>query len=561
MFGPAIMAAAGGWLSTNNDAIFDGLNYNSYFIRSESGAVITPDTVLDIPEWLSLVSNIGDDFGKLPTFVYDEDRGGNRTRARGTPLYSLLHDMPNPNISAMNFKQLVVNWAYNWEAFRAEIEFKNGSPLALWPIHPGRIKLKTDKGTVYYEINSSDVGVAPVRREAWQIFDFHRFGPDGFRGYILPKQGRNLFGLGQTLMQYAAKFFKDDTTPSVALIHEEELKYEQQAELRQWWINQHEGPHGVAVLSGKLKLERFDIDPEKAQLLQSRQFTARQFCMLGRFPVAMLGLFDNNYSNVEAMREGYYPETIHPLCVLFDQECKRKLLDDDQRESVLIETDMNAMLRGSPTTRANVQRTRIYSGTMTPNEAKRMENENTAGPEGDVLLVPTNMAPLSMVVEGRSLGSAKGGNPAAGESPNPVEEPGPDTSQMKQAAIFRPLFFAAAERCVEKQAKATWHRASAKADDWRAWCPVFFAKQGNYWRAAMGTVADAYSAALGQPPSLNYETVCRETAEASARDADAAFAGGPESVLALCESWRDTLAEKVTDTIMQAIEEEYGHAR
>ena len=285
MLGTAIRAAAGGWLSSNNDAIFDGLNYGGYYSRSDTGAVITPDTVLGVPEWLALVSNIADDFGKLPTHVYDEDAGGNRTRAKGTALYSLLHDLPNPNISAMNFKQLVINWAYNWEAFRAEIEFKNGAPAALWPIHPGRIKLKSDKGVIFYEITSSDFGVAPVRREAWQIFDFHRFGPDGFRGYVLPQQSKNLFGLAQTLLRYAGKYFQDDTTPSVALIDENDLDYDQQCQLRQWWINQHQGPGGVAVISGKLKMERFDIDPEKAQLLESRQYTARQFCIPKKHPL------------------------------------------------------------------------------------------------------------------------------------------------------------------------------------------------------------------------------------------------------------------------------------
>ena len=553
MLGSAIMAAAGGWLSTNNDAIFDGLNYNNYYIRSESGAVITPDTVLGIPEWLSLVSNIADDFGKLPTFVYDEDAAGNRTRAKGSPLYALLHDLPNPNIAAMNFKQLVINWAYNWEAFRAEIEFKNGSPVALWPIHPSRIKLKTDKGTVYYEIASADIGVAPVRRESWQIFDFHRFGPDGFRGYVLPERSKNLFGLAQSITKYAARFFSADTTPSVALIHEEELKYEQQAELRQWWINQHEGPHGVAVLSGKLKMERFDIDPEKAQLLQSRQFTARQFCMLGRFPVAMLGLFDNNYSNVEAMREGYYPETIHPLTVLFDQECKRKLLDDDQRERTLIETDLNAMLRGSPLTRSNVQRTRIYSGTMTPNEARRLENENTSGPEGDVLLVPTNMAPLKDVVSGKAKPQppAPPGNPASGEDPNPADKgPGPDTSQPGQAAIFRPLFVAAAERCVEKQAKAVERKAGDVAAG-------FWPAQENYWIEAMTTPAEAYAAALGNPPPV-IEAACQTINRDCARDAASAAADGQAPVLVA--RWREGLASASADTIMQAIEEDFPHA-
>ena len=180
-----------------------------------------------------------------------------------------------------------------------------------------------------------------------------------------------------------------------------------------------------------------------------------------------------------------------------------------------------------------------------------MENENTSGPEGDVLLVPTNMAPLKMVVEGRSLGAAKGGNPASGEDPNPDSGVGaPDTSQPKQSAIFRPLFMAAAERCVEKQAKAVERKAGDVAAS-------FWTAQADYWLAAMTPPAEAYAAALGNPPPA-IEVTCQTINRDCARDAASAAADGHAP--ALVARWREGLASATIDTIMQVIEEDSPHA-
>ena len=180
-----------------------------------------------------------------------------------------------------------------------------------------------------------------------------------------------------------------------------------------------------------------------------------------------------------------------------------------------------------------------------------MENENTSGPEGDVLLVPTNMAPLKMVVEGRSLGAAKGGNPASGEDPNPDSGVGaPDTSQPKQAAIFRPLFLAAAERCVEKQAKAVERKAGDVAAS-------FWTAQADYWLTAMTPPAEAYAAALGNP-SPAIEVACQIINRACACDADTVAKNGQAP--ALVARWRSDLAAASADTIMQAIEEDSPHA-
>lgn len=563
---------AAGWLSQNNPAIWDSLGgvIGGAGGLAQTGEWITPDVAMGLPEWLACVRNIADDFGKLPTHVYDQDGNGNRQRARDLRLYDLVHTRFNTDMGAMNFKQLLVNWAYNWEAFRAEIQFDPyDGAVALHPIHPSRITRLIDKatGAAYYDVKLDDLGLKPRRLESWQVYDFHLFGPDGHRGYALQKQGRELIGLGRALAQYAGRFFKSDASPTVAILTEDRMNPTEQAALRQWWIKQHAGvqrSHGVAVLSGKMKLERLDIDPEKAQLLQSRQFTARQFCMLTRFPVAMLGLMDNNYSNSESQREGYYPETIQPLCVLFDQEANWKLLSASDRKRYLIETDMNAVLRGSPKTRAEVQRTRIYSGTLTINRALQMENENTIGPDGDVPLIPANMVPLSAVTSGQTVAGAKSaGNPHSGTDPNPDSGGDkPDTNQARATAdlgaVFLPLFEAAAARCVEKQAKAVERKATAKAPEFGDWAITFFGEQVGYWTDAVRPVADAYCRALGVPASLSFEELCRTIAGDSCRDAlDAAGRG---SIPGLVARWRNELPGLAAAAMQTVIEEEYPHA-
>src|SRR6185369_13599955 len=77
----------------------------------------------------------------------DEENGQreNRREAIGTAVYELLRHFPNPQMGSTTFRGGRVMHQVNMGNAFAEIERKNpidpwSEPVALWPIHPGRVK-------------------------------------------------------------------------------------------------------------------------------------------------------------------------------------------------------------------------------------------------------------------------------------------------------------------------------------------------------------------------------------------------------------------------------------
>jgi len=559
-----IRATAG--LDTNDDRLY--WPTSTLGGKAFTGEYVTAEGALTLSTYYACVRNIADDFGKLPTHAFDEDEKGNKTRARKHPTWPLVHSRPNPDMGAMAFKQLMVHWYLGWGRGSAEIEFdRTGYPVALWPIHPSRIRANRDeKKRLVYDVRVLDGDTyKDVRLQSYQVFDFHGLGADGITGYSLGVQARESIALGLAAGRYAGRFYANDATPSIVLVHPKDIKNDAMENIRSRWAELYKGhdkAHNMAILQGGMDVKQLSIDPEKAQLLLARRDSVREIC----------GWFRMHQSKVtgeggatEAENSAYYSDTIQPLVTLWDQECNWKLLDEDERERMVIETNMDAQLRGLPLTRVNVQRTRIFSGTMSVNEARRLENNNDIGPEGDEFWFPLNMQSLRKAYENidnpppAAPPPFKPGKPDSGEDtePDPDQDDQPDTSQPPEAhaEIFRPLFEAAAARCVEKQCKAVERKAGEKPEAWSVWARKFFAEQAGYWRDALEPVIRAYQHELGHT-SAAYPTFNSFT-ESMRRDAEYAYKNG--STTALVARWRSELAAAITQAVMGNTEDRvYG---
>ena len=117
-------------------------------------AAVTPASALGLSAVYACVRIISSTIASLPLFTYRRDGDAGKRRATGSPVYRLLHDAPNPEMTSYQWRQVTAVHQTLWGAGISEIEFdRAGRPVALWPIPPWRVTPgRTTKGIIYYDV-------------------------------------------------------------------------------------------------------------------------------------------------------------------------------------------------------------------------------------------------------------------------------------------------------------------------------------------------------------------------------------------------------------------------
>ena len=76
---------------------------------SASGEIVSPTTAVTLSGYFAGIRAISEDVGKLPFKVYERQKGGAKKEQPSHPVYQLLHDAPNPEQSAMNFREFLTS--------------------------------------------------------------------------------------------------------------------------------------------------------------------------------------------------------------------------------------------------------------------------------------------------------------------------------------------------------------------------------------------------------------------------------------------------------------------
>lgn len=97
---------------------------------------------------------ISEAVSSLPLQVFMKDSQGGRSKALGHPLYRILHDQPNPEMSSLTFRETLMGHVLTWGNGYAEIvrDKITGRVMELWPLDPSQVKIVRDnEGNLYYQ--------------------------------------------------------------------------------------------------------------------------------------------------------------------------------------------------------------------------------------------------------------------------------------------------------------------------------------------------------------------------------------------------------------------------
>lgn len=356
---------------------------------TEAGVMVSDDSAMRFATVHACVRVISEDVAALPMHVYRRLENGGKERATEHPLYELLHDRPNPEMSAVAFKEaLMVNALLTGNGY-AFIEFyRSGQVKALYPMLSSEVTpYRTAAGELRYRAGGEDL-------RAGEVYHLAGLGFDGLMGMSPIAYARESIGLGMAAERYGEKFFRNGTHIGGVISVKDELSEDQFQRLKTQFSGMFRGlqnAHGVPLLEGGATYTQLGIPPEDAQFLETRKYQRSEIAAIYRVPPHMIGDLERaTFSNIEQQDLAYLQRTLLPWLMRTEQEGRAKLLLGDDKQKYSIENDTANFMRGETATRMQSYSTAIMAGIMAPNEARRRENLNPV-PGGDDIMLPLNM--------------------------------------------------------------------------------------------------------------------------------------------------------------------------
>lgn len=362
--------------------------------ETSAGVEVTPDTSLSYSAVFACVRVIAEDVSSLSLLLYRRLARG-KERAVEHPLYRLLHDMPNPEMTSQELRETLTGHVVLWGNGYAEIERdRAGRVIGLWPLRPDRMRVRREGGRLVYEYRLAD---GPARLDAAQVMHLRGLGSNGIVGYSPIALQRNAVGLGLATEEFGSRFFANGARPGLVLSHPGQLSPAAQENLRQSWGRQHEGlskSHRVGILEEGMTITQIGIPPEDAQFLETRRFQALEIARVFRVPPHMIGDLDRaTFSNIEHQAIQYVDGTLLPWLRRWEMRIWADLLTDQERAQLFAEHLLDGKLRGDTVTRYQAYMTGRQGGWLSVNDIRERENMNPVD-GGDEYLQPLNMTPV-----------------------------------------------------------------------------------------------------------------------------------------------------------------------
>ena len=343
---------------------------------STAYSAVTPTTAQGVSAVYGCVQAISETVASLPLHLYKRN-GDDREKATAHPLFAVLHDMANPEMTALECREyLQACVLLRGNAFARIVRRWDGQVSELWPINPDSMQVRRTSSGLIYEYTKDGVLSRLLSHEVLHLR--HRLGDDGILGVSPITAARGVVELAQAEADHGVNTFRNGAKLLGVLKVPGQLKPEQRTAIASSWASQHGGGSNAgrtAILESGVEFSPLSMTLEDASWLEARRFSVEEIARLFRVPLAMLQSSNAaNYSNsVEAARH-FVTITLKRHLVMWEQAISATLLTDAGRRIYYAQHSVEGMLRGDATNRAAFYASGIDAGWLLPSEARKLED-------------------------------------------------------------------------------------------------------------------------------------------------------------------------------------------
>lgn len=339
---------------------------------------VTPRSAESVSAVYACVSAIAETVAALPLILFRRTDDDGRDRAKDHPLYRVLHEAPNGQQTALEFRELMqASVLLRGNAYAEVRRGYDGQVRELIPIHADRVQvLKLENGRLGYEVFGEDGKRRRLLQE--EVFHLRHRSADGVLGISPITAAREVVELAIAEREHGTATFRNGTKATGILKFPGKLSQQQRESIAASWASQHAGAsnHGkTPILEEGVDYSPVSMTLEDAEWIAARQFSVEEVCRLFRVPPTVVGdLRHGNYSNSVEMSRQFVTLTLGRHLTMWEQGIGRCLLTEAGRRIYFAEHSVEGLLRGDSLNRAQFYERAIADGWMDTDEVRRIEN-------------------------------------------------------------------------------------------------------------------------------------------------------------------------------------------
>lgn len=388
-------------------SLTDAAFWNSYFgADSYSGKEVTVNTALQLSTVWACVNLISRTVATLPLNLYKRLPDGGREVARDQQLYGLLHDMPNPDMTASTFRQVMMAHLLLWGNAFIEKQMIGNRIVGLMPLQPAFVqKKRRDNGTFFYEYTNN----GKVREiDSRHMMHIPAFSMDGYMGMSVISCARQIFGNAMAADEASGKTFANGMKSSGLITMDMSLSPEQRETIR-GHVKSVSDAGGVMVLEKGADFQQLSMNPQDAELLSTRGFSVEEIARWFGVPPHMIGHTGKSTSwgsGIEQQNLGFLTFVLETWLDSIEKAISKDLINPEQRSTYYAEHVVEGLMRSDSAGRAALYSSASQNGWMTREEIRSKENlPHITGT--DTLTVQSNLTPLEKLGQTSSADIAK----------------------------------------------------------------------------------------------------------------------------------------------------------
>lgn len=429
--------------------------------RSFAGFPLTVDDALALSTVWACVSAITGAIATRKWNVFRPDGPGRRVILPDDRIAYILNARPNPDMTAIAWREAMLMSALVTGNAYSEIVLDGAyRPVHLWPFESDRVTPKRDPETweLYYEISQPNGGTIELPQN--RVFHLKGPGLNGLMGEHIVNRAATSLALAVAAERYASTYYGNNTVIDTVIEYPNALNDAARKAAREALEDRHQGAakaHRPLILSNGAKMQVVSHNAEQSQVVESRKFSVEEICRwFGVPPHKVQHLERMTFNNVEELGIDFV-RGLEPWARRLEQEADYKLFPQTRGPWRQTEINLTPLTQGNAKTRAEAQAIMRQNGLRTANELRAEDGENAIpGPEGDALLVQTNMTTVEKLLQAPPPGSA----PAPKPPRDAPEDGGAGEEDMPEPmdALVRKAVTAMSAGALERYAKRIENR-------------------------------------------------------------------------------------------------------
>jgi len=357
---------------------------DSFAFTTEAGTNIDQIQAMKINAFYACVLLISDTISTLPIDSFIR-RDGDRVPYRPQPSW-----VQKPDVDLLrseHYQQVLISLLLDGNAFVRVFRDSSGQVINLVVIDPYRVRVARNKVNLEVEYIIDEYQETPVaKQDILHITEMRKAGE--LRGMSRVVEMKDNLGLSSALQSFAARFFGQGATTSGIIETPMGLNSDQARQLIDGFDQRHKGyrkAHKTGLLTGGAKFVRTGVNPDEAQMLDSRKLAIEEVARIFRVPPHMVGVTTPgamSYASVEQNNINFVTHTLRPYVAKIEEAYSALL-----PQGAFIRLNVDGLLRGDFGTRMSGYSIGTQAGFLSVNDIRRFEDLRPVE-GGDVYRVP-----------------------------------------------------------------------------------------------------------------------------------------------------------------------------